>query len=353
MTKANELLGWLPVSKYLDQSLVLASAKAENAGVDEVAPEHLLAALLEDIEATEFFAQNQIKRQTISAFLIKAVGEAAMADVARAEPKDSAPIQSTARPAARAPMEYAHGAYSVNTALANTTRIVPSRINRMATDILQAPINRRTAFRVTIPMHAASSECSPRCGHIADLQGTRCDTITRASEVDGQASLLAEQENRPEVDSEIVIRAMAFRTSTPAGLFLKDLLLPIPHQPPGFAAVTSRKRRRMRARHSRNKSQRELIEPAFDLLKARIDKLTGLIKSELNKDDDFRLASELSPIADRRQPHRLLGASSDLDRYAEILREHALRDLAHDPRYQALEHLQSVVQHIELLRHGV
>ncbi|MCI4664359.1 MAG: hypothetical protein MRY74_06520 [Neomegalonema sp.] len=75
---AIELLGWLPKTHRLEASLKAAFETAKRAAKDEVAVEHFLAALLEDVDAAVYFATRGVEIERLRTFCRQKIGEAAM-----------------------------------------------------------------------------------------------------------------------------------------------------------------------------------------------------------------------------------------------------------------------------------
>lgn len=72
------LLGWLPASQRLNTSLHRAFEGARRAGAKEVRIEHLMAALLEDVDAATYLATRGVEPKFVRDHCFQVIGEAGM-----------------------------------------------------------------------------------------------------------------------------------------------------------------------------------------------------------------------------------------------------------------------------------
>lgn len=75
---AIDLLGWTPLTRRLKASLSSAFVSADKAGEAEVGVEHVLAAMLEDVDATVFFATRKVELEPLRAYCRGKIGVEAM-----------------------------------------------------------------------------------------------------------------------------------------------------------------------------------------------------------------------------------------------------------------------------------
>ena len=345
--QAIELLGWMPISERLKATLERTFAGVASAGRDEATLEHLLAALLEDVDANVYLAGCGVDRDKIREHCLAAVGEAA------------APALATGR----------NGA---------APQAVETRRNGFGgEDDEAAPIGGDAYFFSRSSRSAAAGEehARPIAYHDGYAGGSNyAASATRRSRATpsravrrlmARASEMAERSGSDVVGGELVAQAVALDGGTETGRLLQRLLpgrelakLRAVHEPERRAAEEC-------AAEAKRKKTTPPKEAAFEALVKRVEELLHTLHRELQKDVRYRIANDLSAFLSNRQGDAGGYAGGELKNSALPILHATRAELDRDPQFRALERMRVALRAIrgeesevrralaELMRHGL
>lgn len=347
-------LGWIPAGKRLAATLKLAADAASRESADEISVEHVLAALLENVDAARFFATHGADVEAVRA-------HCGVADEAAEPEPEPEPIPEPASAAAPAPTRWDAGS-SIDTgygASADGARrdgfggdasydaarrgyangggeSYGASGGYGARDPWAQPTARAYGADYATPARAASAPAA-RAKPSRDLRRL----MARASD-------LAEQEGRSELMGDVVIRAITADADGATGALLRRLVPKDKQvQHPKERLVLAAQAEAAERQKVKSASKAAVEEPAYAALIKRSDAFLKALHSELQKDLRYRVANDLMKLMRDRDPNAMITREGENLGEAALPIVHATRaELQRDPHFRAYEQVRVSLQNI-------